>query len=41
MANKRRNRRRGANKKDVRIPFLIALIFLLALFVIIIQKRPL
>ncbi|MBR4539317.1 MAG: lamin tail domain-containing protein [Clostridia bacterium] len=40
MANNRRSRRRGANKKDVRLPLLIALAFLLALFVIVMPKTP-
>ena len=40
MANNRRSRRRGANRKDVRLPLLIALGFLLALFVIIMPKTP-
>ena len=40
MANNRRNRRRGANKKDVRAALLIALVALLALFVLIMPKTP-
>ena len=40
LAKNRRSRRRGANKKDMRAPLLIALVFFLALFVLIMPKTP-
>ncbi len=41
MADSRRKRRRTANKKDVRMPLLLFLGALLALFVIVMPKKPL
>ena len=40
MADSRRNRRRKSNKKDVRLPLLIALAALLVLFVLVMPKTP-
>ena len=39
MANSRRKRRRSANKKDVRLPLLLLLAGILALFVIVMPKE--